>query len=127
MKRIALAGMLLILAGCGNTNLNGLNSVTLHNNEDKDITHFSVTRIPDSGVWVSGANVLPNPVKPGQTFRVNDIKDGEYCLWCAASGIDHRARQTLEGGKNFDWYPKTATAKDQPSIVEKVLRWFFGK
>ena len=122
------------LAGCPaspNSNPNGTNSLTLHNNYAQDIWFLSVTRIgpidPAPAKVAVGINVLPEPIQPGQMFRVDNLEDGKYDLYVRYSNNGASATQSLEGGLNYDWYfdgkkavlePGAPTAK---AIVNAVL------
>ena len=119
------------LAGCPDTNLNGKNSLTMHNNHDYDVTFLSVTRIGpiDPVTKGEGINLLPEPVKPGESFRVDNLEDGKYSIYVKFkyySGYYDRVidsgkdvTQSLEGGSNYDWYftgPKNSSSEE--SIVK---------
>jgi hypothetical protein len=105
-----------LFAGCPNIpNVGGTNSVTLHNNHTTDITQFSVTRVEPTETpnTKEGINLLPTPLKPGESFTVPDLADGTYELTVqylrpTVSNPTEQARQTVtqlfEGGKDYDWY-----------------------
>jgi len=111
--------VLAVLAGCPdspNSNPNGTNSLTLHNNYDHDIYSLSVTRIgPVDPVPTKGMNILPEPLQPGETFCVENLVDGKYELaigyyyhYFGEELLRHGGYgmviQSLEGGLNYDWY-----------------------
>ena len=100
------------LSGCPlpneGTNPSGLNSVTLHNSSEHDITFFSVKE--DDGQYgrTPGFNLLARPLAPGETFRVDSLEDGEYVFYVAyvtdGGGSAQYVYQSLNGSTNRDWY-----------------------
>ncbi len=114
---IAVLTMAMVL-GCpnGGINLSRKNSVTLHNNHTMDITSFSVSRLGEICQCPEptkvGVNVLPEPLKPGESFKVADLVDGNYELSLVyyhksdnrTYSSSRTVTQSLEGGKNYDWY-----------------------
>lgn len=123
------------LSGCpGGMNLNGLNSVTIHNQHDEEITILAVTKIGP----VPGAekqiinNLLPSPIPAGGTFTVSSLLDGEYSISMRYNrdGISQSAgsnKQVLEGGKGYDFYfrpNKSLTAVESSCCL---WQWLTGE
>lgn len=148
-RKSLILGFIFILAGgtltgCPDTNLNGTNSLTLHNDHDQDIFSFSVTRIgPIDPVSTKGMNLLPEPLQPGETFRVDNLVDGKYQLEISFHyfyDAQHPSYpgyrnpvQSFEGGNNYDWYftgPKKLNADEslEPSAptAKAILNELLG-
>lgn len=119
------------LAGCPSGAVpGGVNSLTLHNQHNRNITEFSITKTgPVPGgtkAKVVGINLLQEELAPGDSFRVGNLADGEYSInvifrdiQVLDSGVQREyccnnksATQVLEGGKSYDYY-----FKDTKSVI----------
>jgi hypothetical protein len=109
--------------GCSGTSLTARNSVTLHNDWSLDIVYFSVSRIGAVGEVAAkeGVNLLPEPLPPGESFVVKDLVDGNYQLACkylyagvgGTSVPRKEVTQSIEGGRNYDWYFNGQKSSDE--------------
>jgi len=82
------------------------NKLVVHNNwTNWDLTFLSVVRVPDecSSQKPVGINLLPEPVKPGESFTVEDLSDGRY--YCSRTSTGSNGGYVdLAGGVSVDWY-----------------------
>lgn len=105
----ALAMVPLVIGGCVVPQPSANNSITLHNQSGSAITYFSVVRTGDIGgaERTIGVNLLEEPLASGESFTVGGLLDGTYYLYLKRSSTYHycaSATQSIEGGKNYDWY-----------------------
>jgi len=115
----------LIQAGCPSPTLL-TNSLTVHNQLNVPITFLSVNLWPGE----AGINVLGEDLAPGASFTVEKLKDGTYNI-CIRYGSESSklVRQSLEGGRHYDWYvspDKSSVSVESQCPIRRVFEFIVG-
>jgi len=116
---LTMAVLALILSGCPNIPVPGFpNALVVVNQHEYDITHIGVSKIVCGDELPYGINILDENLKPGESFEVPNLSDGEYRInirFLDFNGdsrplreLGASYRQLIEGGQEFNLYFKTS-------------------